>query len=536
MSAHAEVEQSKVYDVVVVGGGAAGLSAALALSRARRSVLVVDAGDPRNLRAGHVHNYLGREGTPPADLLAIGRVEVASYGGEVTVGRVTSARAQEGDEKGFVVTVDDGREVTGRRLLVTTGLVDELPDVPGLRERWGLDVLHCPYCHGWEVRDQALGVIASNGLATHQALMFRQWSADVVLFLNGGPRPSLDEAEQLAAREITVVAEAIEGVVVDDDRISGVRLASGDVVARQALVVSPRMTARSEVLSSLGIEAVEQEMNGVVVGTAAPADPTGATSVPGVWVAGNVADVRAQVISSAAAGLHVGAMINADLVAEDTHGAVVARHSTKEMFEQPAWEERYRSTPAVWSGRPNPQLVTETIELPAGNALDVGSGEGADSIWLAERGWRVTALDFSRVALERAAEHAATASSETSERIDWRHTDLRSWTHRDESYDLVTSQFMHLPDGGMTDLVSRLAESVVPGGTLLVVGHHPADVATGLRCNASNVLFTAEEIVQVLGPETWEVLVAEVRPRETDGPDGGPVTVHDVVIRARRRT
>lgn len=329
MSEDVEMTKTETYDVVVVGGGPAGLSAALTLSRARRSTLVVDAGDPRNLPAGHVHNYLGRENTSPAELSAIGRHEIASYGGEVIAGRVASAKAWEGDETEFVVTLEDGREVSGRRLLVTTGLVDELPDVPGLRERWGRDVLHCPYCHGWEVRDQALGVIASNGFAPHQALMFRQWSDDVILFLHGGPDPSNDEAEQLAARGIVVVPQAIDGVVVEDDRIVGVRLTSGEVVARKALVASPRMAARSEVLSSLGIEAVEQEMNGIVLGTAVPADPTGATSVPGVWVAGNVADLRAQVISSAAAGLNVGAMINADLIAEDTRVAVAARRSCR---------------------------------------------------------------------------------------------------------------------------------------------------------------------------------------------------------------
>ncbi|MBA2560752.1 MAG: NAD(P)/FAD-dependent oxidoreductase, partial [Propionibacteriales bacterium] len=522
------------YDVVVVGGGAAGLSGALALSRARRSVLVVDAGDPRNLPAGHVHNYLGREGIPPAQLLAIGRAEVASYGGELTGGRVVSAQALEGDETGFVVTLDDGRVVRGRRLLVTTGLVDELPDIPGLRERWGRDVLHCPYCHGWEVRDQALGVIASNGFAPHGALLFRQWSNDVTLFLNGGPVPPHDEAEQLAARGVTVEEQPIDGLVVEDDRIVGVRLASGEVVTRQALVVSPRMVARSEVLSSLGIEAVEQEMNGVVFGTVAPADPTGATSVPGVWVAGNVADLRAQVISSAAAGLNVAAMINADLIAEDTRVAVAARHKLHEMFEQSDWDERYRSTPAVWSGDPNPQLVAEATELPAGSALDIGSGEGADAIWLAERDWRVTALDFSTVALQRAAEHAASASPQTAERIDWRHADLRDWAPDGNTYDLVSSQFMHLPDGGMTGVVARLAQAVAPGGTLLVVGHHPSDAATGLRWHGSDIHFTAEELVDVLDPDTWQVLVSDVRPRETRGPDGDPVTVQDVVIRARR--
>ena len=135
------------YDVVVVGGGAAGLAGALALSRARRSVLVIDAGAPRNAPAGHIHNYLGREGTPPGELLAIGREEVAGYGGEIVTGTVTSAD-KVGDGQ-FRVTLADGATVRARRLLVTTGLVDVLPDVPGVAERWGRDVLHCPYCHGW---------------------------------------------------------------------------------------------------------------------------------------------------------------------------------------------------------------------------------------------------------------------------------------------------------------------------------------------------------------------------------------------------
>lgn len=535
MNDDAQGSDTEGFDVVVIGGGAAGLSAALALSRARRAVLVVDAGDPRNEPADHVHNYLGREGTSPAELLAIGRGEVASYGGQVTAGRAVSAQARDGGEAGFVVTLDDGREVRGRRLLVTTGVVDELPDVPGLQERWGRDVLHCPYCHGWEVRDQALGVIASSGIASHQALMFRQWSNDVTLFLNGGPGPSAEETEQLAARGVALVPDAIDGVVVEGDRLVGVRLATGEVVARQALVVSPRMTARLEVLSALGIEAVVQEMNGVVFGTVVPADPAGATSVAGVWVAGNVADLRAGVIAAAAAGLNVATMINADLTAEDTHTAVAVRHMLPGMFEQPSWEERYRSKPAIWSREPNPQLVAEATELEAGTALDIGSGEGADAIWLADRGWWVTALDFSKVALERSAEHAAAASPQIAESIDWQHVDVRDWTPEGKSYDLVTSQFMHLPDGGMTGLATRLAEAVAPGGTLLVVGHHPSDAATGLRRHGANILFTAEELVAVLDPDTWEVLVAEARPRETAGPDGDPVTLHDVVVRARRR-
>jgi thioredoxin reductase len=310
------------YDVVVVGGGAAGLSGALALSRARRSVLVVDAGDPRNAPAGQVHNYLAREGTPPADLLAAGRAEVSGYGGVVVTGRVTSARRV--DDDGFTVSLADGRTVRARRLLVTTGLRDELPDLPGVAELWGTDVLHCPYCHGWEVRDQPIGVLGTGPLAVYGALLWRQWSADVTLFTHTAPAPSDDELEQLAARGISVVRGEVAGLETTDGRLSGVRLAGGPVVRRTAVAVAPRFTARSEVLRSLGLEAVEQEMHGAVVGSAVPADPTGATAVPGVWVAGNVTTLQAQVIGAAAAGLNAAAAVNADLIAEDTRQAVAA--------------------------------------------------------------------------------------------------------------------------------------------------------------------------------------------------------------------
>ncbi|MFI5609605.1 NAD(P)/FAD-dependent oxidoreductase [Amycolatopsis sp. NPDC051903] len=307
------------YDVVVVGGGAAGLSGAVALARSRRSVLVVDAGEPRNAPAGHVHNYLAREGTPPAELLALGREEVLGYGGEVVRGEVTSAAALDGG--GFEVGLADGRTARARRLLVATGLVDELPDVAGVAERWGRDVLHCPYCHGWEARDRAIGVLATNPMAVHQALMWRQLSDDVVVFSHTAPEFDAEQRDHLAARGIRVVAGEVSALRVEGDELTGVELASGEVVAREVVVVAPRFTARAGVLEQLGLEPVETVVGGQVVGSAVAADATGATEVPGVWVAGNVADLKAQVVISAAAGLMAGSMINADLVAEDVRRA-----------------------------------------------------------------------------------------------------------------------------------------------------------------------------------------------------------------------
>jgi thioredoxin reductase len=312
------------YDVVVIGGGAAGLSGAVALARSRRSVLVVDAGQPRNAPAEGVHNYLGREGTPPGELLALGRAEVEGYGGTVVPGSVVAVERRDGGA-GFGVALDDGRTFTSRRLLVATGLVDELPDLPGVAGRWGRDVLHCPYCHGWEVRDQPIGILATGPTAVHQTLLFRQLSADVVFFRHTGPELPTDEAEQLTALGIPIVEGEVAAVEVTEDRLTGVRLVSGVVVPRSAVVVAPRFTARADLLAPLGLAANDQEMRGSVVGSAVAADPTGATAVPGVWVAGNVSDMSAQVVVSAAAGMRAGAMINADLVAEEARRAVAER-------------------------------------------------------------------------------------------------------------------------------------------------------------------------------------------------------------------
>src|SRR6185312_8719034 len=189
------------YDVVVIGGGAAGLNGALMLARSRRSVLVIDAGAPRNAPAHGVHGLLGREGMPPAELLDLGRAEVRSYGGDLASDEVTGV-AHDGDR--FVVALTGGRSVRASRLLVTTGLVDELPDVAGPANRWGRDVLHCPYCHGWEVRDQAIGVLAGNPRSMHQAMLFRQLSDDVTFFTHG-TELSEEDRTRLAARGIRVV-------------------------------------------------------------------------------------------------------------------------------------------------------------------------------------------------------------------------------------------------------------------------------------------------------------------------------------------
>ncbi|WP_067840017.1 NAD(P)/FAD-dependent oxidoreductase [Nocardia lijiangensis] len=303
------------YDVVVVGGGAAGLNGALMLGRSRRSVLVIDAGAPRNAPAQGVHGLLAREGTPPAELLARGRAEVRGYGVELVSGEV---RGADRDGAGFVVTLADDRTVRARRLLVATGLVDELPDIPGLRERWGRDVVHCPYCHGWEVRDRAIGVLATSPMSLHQALLFRQLSVDITFFAHT-TSPTHEEKVQLAARGIGLVEGEVANLEIAGDRITGVRLSDGTVIEREVVAVGSRVVARADFLAPLGLRPSEHPMGEFIA-----ADPTGRTEVPGVWVAGNVTDLAAQVGTAAAAGATAAGQINADLVAEDTRNSVAA--------------------------------------------------------------------------------------------------------------------------------------------------------------------------------------------------------------------
>jgi thioredoxin reductase len=312
------------YDVVVIGGGAAGLSGAVALARSRRSVLVADAGEPRNSPAGHVHNFLTRDGTPPAELYAAGRAEVARYGGHVEAGKVTSLS---GEGELFLAEVN-GRAVTARRLLVATGLHDELPDVPGLAERWGIDVLHCPYCHGWEVRDKRVGILATGPGAVHQALLFRQLTSYVTVLRHTAAPFAAEQAEQLSALGIPVIDSLVTRVEASASRLTGVRLADGPRVALDALIVAPNFVANADLLAPFGLVPVEVVFGGQVVATRIVADPSGATSVPGIYVAGNVANPQAQVIVSAAAGLTAGAAINADLIAADARQAVTMVSTT----------------------------------------------------------------------------------------------------------------------------------------------------------------------------------------------------------------
>ena len=305
---------TETYDIAIVGGGAAGLSAALVLGRARRRVLVIDAGSPRNAPAAHMQGFISRDGMPPAELLAAARAEVRRYDVELVddgVALIDNSVAH--TFAGFTLGLAGGSVVHARRVLLATGAADELPDLPGARERWGRDLLHCPYCHGWEVRDRAIGVLATGPGSVEHAHLLRQWSADVSFFTHTHA-VSATEREGLDARGIAVVDGLVERLVVDDDRLSAIALADGRIVKRDALFIRPAVRGHADgPAGALGCE--------LLAGGLVHTDADGRTSVPGVWAAGNVANPRAQVITAAGEGSAAAIAINADLVQDDVETA-----------------------------------------------------------------------------------------------------------------------------------------------------------------------------------------------------------------------
>ncbi|OZC33873.1 NAD(P)/FAD-dependent oxidoreductase [Gordonia polyisoprenivorans] len=321
---------TETVDVAIIGGGAAGLSAAVTLARSLRTVVVIDAGAPRNAPAAGAHNLLGREGIAPTELLRAGRAEAIGYGATIREGTVTAVvrpeqRADNAFEVhstgAFEVHSTGGPTVLARRLLIATGLVDELPDVAGLAELWGRDVLHCPFCHGYEVRGRRVGVLGTGPMAMHQAMLFSQLTSHITLIDHGMPPLTPEQRLQAEVRGIEIIGGPVARVDADaDNRLRAVLFDDGRELELDALVVAPRMRARAEIYTSLGGTLEDNPMGSII-----PADRTGRTPIDGVWAAGNSVDLAAMVGASAAAGVQCGAMINVDLIEEDTRRALGSR-------------------------------------------------------------------------------------------------------------------------------------------------------------------------------------------------------------------
>ena len=305
------------YDAIIVGGGVAGLSAALLLGRSRRRVVVVDSGLPRNRTSAHLHGYLGSDGIDPAELLERGRREVAGCGVKLLSGRVTGI---DGGIGAFTARLEDGAALTGRRVVVATGLTDVLPDVPGLLELWGERVFHCPYCHGWELRDRSLAVLALDPWAGHGAVLLTPLSADLTIFGDISLSPRDERA--FAARGGRIIRQAISRI--DASPAGGVliHLVDGSVHERDGAFVTPRPLPNDQLLRSAGCavtsSSVYQGFEFVEAGG------SGETSVPGVYAVGNTVDISAQLIQAAAAGAKAGQHIASDLLQDEIEALFLA--------------------------------------------------------------------------------------------------------------------------------------------------------------------------------------------------------------------
>ena len=302
----------RIWDALIIGAGAAGLSAAQALGRSLRSTLVIDAGEPRNRFAAHMHNVLGHDGRSPAEIISRGRAEAEGYGVEFRAGSVAAVREGDGGLARLVVELADGEMIATRALIVATGVRDELPEIPGLAENWGSSVLHCPYCHGWEVRGRRLGVITTSPAGMHQARLVRQWSEDVTVFTAGLGELDENTIRGFEARGVRLVAEPVIEVSGDAAAIRSVRTADGTEHPIDAVFTASTPVPRDAFLSGLDLTRAPQEQGGGLV-----VDAMQRTSHPRIWAAGNVVVPFATVPLVAGAGAFTGSAVNAALVDED---------------------------------------------------------------------------------------------------------------------------------------------------------------------------------------------------------------------------
>lgn len=518
------------WDAIVVGAGSAGLSAALMLGRARRKTLVVDAGSPRNRFAEHMHGVLGNEGAPPGEFLQRGRVEAAAYGVEFHEGVVDQV-AEATD--GLAVTLRTGDPLWTRALVVASGMTDGLPDIPGLYRFWGRGVLHCPYCHGWEVRDRRLGVLVTSPMGLHVAQLVRQWSDRVTVLASAEPEPEV--AQRLRCRGVQIVTDPVVEVLGDGDQLTGVRTASGHQLQLDAIFTVPTPSVHDGFMSGLPLDRIPNPFG---TGTLLAVDAAGKTSHPRVWAAGNVVNPSANVPMSMAAGAMAGAAVNATLLEEDFDRAFAAA-SPLERATTPAdwWEARYAGTEHAWSGRVNKVLADVAAELTPGRALDLGCGEGGDVVWLAQHGWTVTGVDLSPTAAERARVAAASAGI-AADAARFEAADLATWT-TPERYDLVTISFLHswpllIP---REEILRRATEFVAPGGHLLITAHVGPPSWGGDHELVHSYRFptpAGDLDALALEPGQWDVLACETREREITAPDGSPATLTDGVVLVQR--
>lgn len=512
----------RIVDVVVIGGGPAGAAVALQLGRVRRSVLVVDAGQPRNAPSAHMQGYLGHDGVSPAQFSAITREELDAYGVGVVDGRILSVVD---DDDTLLCATADGHAVRARRVVVASGLTDVLPDLDGVAEMWGDRVIHCPWCHGWEVRDQRVAVIDTSGLGSHQAQIFAQLTDHITLVRNHSTPINDDELEQLRLLGVAVETRPALRIAATGDEIAVILDdTNGDPnLIVDVAVVAPNFTANADAVADL----VEMWEHPSGLGHCVRADEFGATSHPKIIAVGNVADPMQQVLHAAAHGSKAATMLNTGLIHDDIEAARDAARRGSE------WDERYGGhDDEMWSGKPNGTLITEASRLSTGRALDVGCGEGADSIWLAQQGWNTTGIDVSAVAVERARRAAARLEVD----VEFSIVDAVSDPLEAASFELITLAYPALRKPEGRSAIRSIGAAVAEGGRLIVIGHVQDERSLAHARQHGfepNDYISVDDVIDILR-SGFDIEIDAERPRR-DAPADAHHTFDRVLV-ARRKT
>lgn len=524
-----------VVEVVVIGAGFAGLAAAQVLGRAQREVLVLGSGPTRNAEAEHAHNVLTRDGTPPGELLALGMAEVEGLP-KVTVRDAHVDAIEPGEGEGLRVRLADGSVVDAEVVVLATGARDRLPEVNGLAALWGRRAHSCPFCDGEAYAGRRVLILADEGPAAHSRSILSGWT---------------DRLTVAAPSTVTWIREEGADVVA--------HLADGQSVSGDGVFVAVTPMPRTAAVAGMTLA-----RRGPFVAV----DARGQTTHPRLWAVGDCAFGEhaampgGQVIAAMADGARAAAFIvfdrlgihlpelptveapRTDPVMPDAGagagvGPAGAAHAARHGFTVDPdasaadfWEAHYAQSEQIWSGNPNGRLVEAVEALAPGRALDLGCGEGADSVWLAAQGWQVTAADVSATAMSRGAV-AATAAG-VADRIDWQRHDFGA-TFPEGTFDLVNASYLlsplELPRG---DILQAAARAVAPGGALVVLGH--CGVPPWLETPPDLHFPTPEEELGLLdlAEGEWVVEAMGTYDRPVTAPDGAVGARTDTVLHVRR--
>ncbi|MDQ3974750.1 MAG: NAD(P)/FAD-dependent oxidoreductase [Actinomycetota bacterium] len=503
---------SRAVEVVVVGAGFAGLAAAQVLGRAQREVLVLGSGPTRNAEAQHAHNVLTRDGTPPGELIRLGRAEVEALP-TVRLEEMHVVAVQPGEADRLRVRTH-AAEIDAEIVLLATGARDLLPEVPGLTALWGRRAHSCPFCDGEAYAGRRLLVLADDTKGAHYRALLAGWT-DQVTVVDPSTVVTIDErgGDVVARLDNDEVAVA-DGVFVGVTPVPRVDCVAGMALARRGPYLA--------------------------------VDGDGRATHPRLWAAGDCAwragdsAPGGQVVAAMAAASRAAAGIVLDRLGvqlpdpppvEGPRTAAVAGQPTSSAAQ--FWEDFYGQAHRVWSGKPNQRLVQEVGGLTPGTALDLGCGEGADAIWLAQQGWRVVATDVSATALQRGAR--AAAQQGVHDRIDWQRRDLGA-SFPDGDFDLVIAAYLLSPVAIPRAAILRSAASAVrSGGTLVILGHTALPPWKDPDPTVHFATLEEELATLDLAPLDWTVEVAEEYERLVTAPDGVPATRVDTILLIRRR-